>query len=115
MIQNKEKVKKKPLNMVFTILGGLFVIGIISEALTSTEVDTLCSTNGKFLYRDNGNWTCGIATMENITINNTIINNNYNQVLNTTSDVTFNKITANNITISNLTCYNNGSHMIFEV
>lgn len=47
-------------------------MAILSQALTSEDLDTICNVNGSLMYRINGVWTCGRLDIpqDNLTSNN---------------------------------------------
>lgn len=85
---------------VFLILIMLGYFGLMFVlALTSEDIDDICSTDDKILKRTSGNWICaddsGNGSTTNNYYNNTYLNQ-FDQSLNTTDDVSFNNVLLGN-------------------
>jgi hypothetical protein len=58
-------MKHEASTVMLIIILSIMVVFVVVSAITSEDVDEVCSTDGTFLYRNMGSWGCG-----NITVNN---------------------------------------------
>lgn len=49
-------------SIALLLIGTVMTIAIIGSAIDSSELDEICSTNDRILYRYNGTWQCATLT-----------------------------------------------------
>lgn len=66
------KSTKKSTYNTYLIIGviALAILGTTVTSLTSTDLDSICNLNNKYLERLNGNWTCANPPNNGIDGNN---------------------------------------------